>query len=87
MDKEESSADSFSSGIKMEVCLMGKEESGSNQVNTSSSNNCENYFQLLNAFQETHEEAKKLALLNNRLKSENNKLKEKITVLENDLNH
>ena len=66
---------------------MTKEESGSNQVSTSSSSNCENYFQLLNAFQETHKEAKRLALLSNQLKSENNKLKEKITVLENDLSH
>jgi len=87
VDKEESSADSFPSEIKMEVCLMAKEEFGSNQVSTSSSNNCENYFQLLNAFQETHGEAKRLALLNNRLKSENNRLKGKITVLENDLNN
>jgi len=85
MDKEESTAKSFSSESRKKVCLMTKEESRSNQVSPSSSNNCENYFQLLNAFQETHEEAKRLALLNNRLKSENNKLKEKITVLENDL--
>jgi len=44
---------------------MEKEESVSNQVNTSSSNNSENYFQLLNVFQETHEEAKRLTLSNN----------------------
>jgi len=87
MDKEESTTESFPSESRREVCLMTKEESGSSQVSTSSSNNCENYFQLLNAFQETHEKAKRLALLNNRLKSENNKLKEKITVLENDLIH
>jgi len=49
---------------------MTKEESGSNQVSTSSSNNCENYFHHLNSFQETHEESKRLALSNNRLKSE-----------------
>jgi len=66
---------------------MTKEESGSNQVSTSSSNNCENYFQLLDVFQETHEKAKRLALSNNRLKCENNRLKEKITILENDLNY
>ena len=45
MDKEESFVDSFSSEIKMKVCLMAKEESGSNQVST-----CENYFQLFYAF-------------------------------------
>ena len=66
---------------------MAKEKFGSNKVSTSSSNKCENYFQLLDDFQETHQEAKRLTLLNNRLKSENNRLKEKITVLENDLNH
>jgi len=77
MIKEESSAESVSSESRREVSLMTKEEYGSSKVSTSSSNNFENYFQLLNAFQETHEEAKRLALLNNRLKSENNKLKEK----------
>jgi len=87
VDKEESSTDSSSSKTKMEVCLMAKEEYGSNQVCTSSSNNCENYFQLFDVFQETHEEAKRLAVLNNRLKNENNRLKEKIIVLENDFNH
>jgi len=87
MDKGESTAESFSSQSRKEVCLMTKEGPGSNQVSASSSNNYENYFQLLNAFQETHEEAKRLTLLNNRLKSENNKLKEKIKVLENDLSN
>jgi len=61
-----------------------KEESGSNQVSTSSKK-FESYFQLLDAFQETHEEAKRFTLSNNRLKSENSWLKEKIKVLENDL--
>ena len=87
MDKEESNAESFSSKSRKEVCLIIKEESGSNQVSASSSNNSENYFQLLNVFQKTHEKAKRLAFLNNRLKSENNKLKEKIIVLENDLSN
>jgi len=44
MDKEESIAESFFSESRKEVCLMTKEESGSNQVSASSSNNCENYF-------------------------------------------
>jgi len=44
---------------------------------------CESYFQLLDAFQETHEDAKRLTLSNNRLK----RLKERIKVLENDLNN
>ena len=64
---------------------MEKEESGSNHVSTSSSNKCESYFQLLDAFQKTHDEAKRVTLSNNRLKSESNWLKEKIKDLENDL--
>jgi len=87
LDKEESFADSSSSETKIEVCLMTKEESGSNQVSTSSFNKYESYFQLLDAFQETCEEDKRLTLSNNRLKSENNWLKKRIKVLENYLNN
>jgi len=87
MDKNESSTKSSSSEFKMKVCLMAREESGLNQVSTSSSNKCESYFQLLKAFQETHKEAKRSTLSNNRLKSENSWLKEKINVLEKDLNN
>ena len=87
LEKEESSVESSSSETEMEVCLMAREESGSNQVSTSSSNKCDSYFQLLDAFQETHEEDKKLTLSNNQLKSENNWLKEKIKALKNDLNN
>jgi len=86
MDKEESFGDSISSENKLDVCLMTKGESKSSQVSTSSSSKCESYFQLLDAFQEIHEEAKRLTFSNNRLKCENNKLKMRITVLENDLN-
>jgi len=114
MDKEESSAESFSSESRKEVCLMTKEESGSSQVarnkNCQDSSderarrrrqarrkrkqnkkevnlclmakeeddassvsfcpslNAENYSQLLQVFKETHEEANRLAILNNRLK-------------------
>ena len=86
MDKEESSADLISSENKLEVFLMTKGESESSQVSTTSSNKCESYFQLLDAFQEIHEEAKRLTFSNNRLKCENNKLKMRITILEKDLN-
>ena len=65
---------------------MTKGESESSQVSTTSSSKCESYFQLLDAFQEIHEEAKRLTFSNNRLKCENNRLKMKITVLEKDLN-
>ena len=87
MDKEESSADSISSKNKLEVCLMTKGEKESSQVSTTSSNKCESYFQLLDAFQKIHEEAKRLTFSNNRLKCENKKLKMKILVLENDLSN
>ena len=86
VDKEESSAGSISSKNKVEVCLMTKGESESSQVSTTSYNKCESYFQLLDAFQEIHEEAQRLTFSNNRLKCENKKLKMKITVLEKDLN-
>jgi len=65
---------------------MTKGESELSQVSAASSNKCESYFQLLDAFQEIHEKAKRLTFSNNRLKCENNKLKMKITVLEKDLN-
>jgi len=84
MDKEKSYADSISYEIKMEICLMTKEEFESSQVSTTSSSKCENYFQLFDAFQEIHGEAKRLTFSNNRLKCENNKLKKRITILEND---
>jgi len=86
MDKEKSSAGSISSKKKLEVCLKSMGESESSQVSATSSNKCEIYFQLLYAFQEIHEEAKRSTFSNNRLKCENKKLKMKITVLEKDLN-
>ena len=86
MDKKETYVGSISSKNKLEVCLMTKGESKSSQVSAASSNKCESYFELLDAFQEIHEEAKRLTFLNNRLICENNKLKMKITILEKDLN-
>ena len=50
------------------LCFMAKKEDDSSSVSSSISSNSENYGQLLQAFQETHEEANRLALLNNRLK-------------------
>jgi len=50
---------------------MAREESVSNHVSTSSSIKCDSYYQLLEAFQETHEKANRLTILNNWLKSEN----------------
>jgi len=86
VDKEESSVGSISSENEVEVCFMTKGELESSQVSTTFSNKCESYFQLFDAFQEIHEEAKRLSFSNNRLNCENNRLKKKITVLEKDLN-
>jgi len=41
------------------------DSSSSSSVSSCASLNAENYSQLLQAFKETHEEANKLALLNN----------------------
>jgi len=50
---------------EVNLCLMAKEESKSSSVSSNTSINFENYSQLLDAFKETHEEANRLALLNN----------------------
>ena len=90
MDKGEYTTGSFSSESRKEDCLMTKGESKSSQVSTTSNclmlSKCERYFQFLDAFQEIHEEVKRLTFSNNTLKFENNKLKMKITILEKDLN-
>jgi len=65
VDKEESYVGSISSKNKVQACLMTKVESNSSQVSTASSNKCESYFQLLDAFQEIHEETKRLTFSNN----------------------
>jgi len=56
-------------------------------VSSSTSINFENYRQLLDAFKETHEEANRLALLNNRLKGLNNWLENRVKTLEEELNN
>jgi len=55
----------------LNLCFMARKEDDSSSVSSSNSSNSENYNQLLQAFQETHEEANRLALLNNRLKGMN----------------
>jgi len=53
---------------------MAKGESNASSVSSKTSTNFENYSQLLDAFKETHEEANRLTLLDNCLKSMNNLL-------------
>jgi len=69
---DSSSSSSLKDDDEANLCFMAKEESESSSVSSSSSINVENYSQLLEAFKETHEEANRLALLNNQLKGLNN---------------
>jgi len=59
------SSGSFSESSKANMCLMEKEESASNTLSSNLSINNENYFQFLEPFKKTHEEASRLTLLNN----------------------
>jgi len=51
----------------LNLCFMAKKEDDASNLSSSTSSNVENYSQLLHVFQETHEEANRLALLNNLL--------------------
>ena len=64
---------------------MAKKEDDSISVSSSNSSNTENYSQLLEAFQETQEEANRLVLTNNRLKGLNNWLEKRVETLEEEL--
>jgi len=64
---------------------MAKKEDDSSSVSSSNSSNSENCSQLLQAFQETHEESNRLALLNNRLKGMNSWLENIVKTLEEEL--
>jgi len=64
---------------------MAKKEDDSSSLSSSNSSNSENYSQLFQAFQETHEEANRLALLNNRLKGMNSWLENMVKTLEEEL--
>jgi len=68
LDSDVSFVGSSSADSKMNVCLMAREESASNYVSSSSSTKCDSYYHLLVAFKETHQEANRLTLSNNRLK-------------------
>ena len=77
MDENEvsSSNSSSSEDEKANMCLMAEgddDSSSSSTISSCASLNAENYSQLLQTFKETHEEASRLALSNNRLKGLNN---------------
>jgi len=64
----------------------GDDEScSSSDVSSCASLNVENYSELLESFQETHDEANRLVLSNNRLKDLNNWLEKRVKALEEEL--
>jgi len=64
----------------------GDDEScSSSDVSSCASLNAENYSELLEAFQETHYEANRLVLSNNRLKELNSWLEKRVKALEEEL--
>jgi len=86
-DDSSSSSSSKEDEEEANLCFMAKDESESSSVSSCTSINFENYSQLLNVFEETHEEANRLALLNNQLKGLNNWLENKVKTLEEELNN
>ncbi|XP_068461686.1 uncharacterized protein [Phaseolus vulgaris] len=81
-DDNEISSSSSSEDEEANLCLKA---STSSSVSSSSSVKGHNYYQLLETFNERHEEANRLALLNNRLKGLNNWLENKVKALEEEL--
>jgi len=69
----------------LNLCFMAKKEDDLSSVSSPNSSNSVNYNQLLQAFQKTHEEDNRLALLNNRLKGMNNWLENRVKSLEEEL--
>ena len=61
------------------------ESCSSSNVSSCASLSAEKYSKLLEAFQETHEEAKRLVFSNNRLKGLNNWLEKRVQKLEEEL--
>jgi len=67
------------------MCMMAGRDSDESSTESSASFNSTNYNTLLHAFQETHEEANKLAQSNKRLKGMNNWLEKRVKQLEDEL--
>jgi len=91
-DENEVSSSSSSSSEKerANICLIAKdkdddESCSSSEVSSSASLNEQNYSELLKAFQETHDEANRLVLSNNRLKELNSWLEKRVKALEEEI--
>jgi len=82
------SSSSSSEDEKANICLVAEnddESCRSSEVSSCASLNEQNYSELLKAFQETHDEANRLVLSNNRLKDLNSWLEKIVKSLEEDL--
>jgi len=84
-DNASSSSSSSQEDIEANLCLMARENSEVSSEYSSTSFNSANYSSLLQAFHESHEEANKLALSNNRLKDLNNWLEDRGKELEDEV--
>jgi len=71
--------------IEANTCMMAGKDSDVSSTESSASFNSANYSTLLHAFQETHEEANKLAQSNRRLKGINKWLENRVKQLEDEL--
>jgi len=81
-DNASSSSSSSQEDIEANLCFMAGKNSEVSSENSSTSFNSANYSSLLQAFHETHEEANRLALSNNKLKGLNNWLEGRVKQLE-----
>ena len=82
------SSSSSSEDEKANICLVAEndDESGSSsEVSSCASLNEQNYSELLEAFQETHDEANRFVLSNNRLKDLYSWLEKRVKSLEEDM--
>jgi len=83
-----SSSSSSSEEERANICLVAEnddESCNSSEVSSCSSLNEQNYSELLEAFQETHDEANRLVVSNNRLKDLNSWLEKRVKSHEEDL--
>jgi len=83
-----SSSSSSSEDEKANICLVAEndnESCSSSEVSSCTSLNEQNYSELLEAFQETHDEVNRLVLSNNRLKDVNSWLEKRVKSIEEDL--
>jgi len=84
-DNASSSSSSSQEDIEANLCLMARDNSEVSSEYSNTSFNSTNYNSLLQAFHETHKEANKLALSNNRLKGLNNWLEGIVKELEDEV--